>query len=121
MPNGCRPRTHDWIDERSLALHEAVVRRLLAEPESVLIPARANLARWMKSAASRTQPVLQEWAGILAGSPEKIAAVATAWNEESRRLRQSSPLVAGVLPEHERREIFEQFRQLLQQDEPLRT
>ena len=39
-------RTHEWIDRRSLALHEAVAAKLEAQPQ-LLDVARANLARWL--------------------------------------------------------------------------
>jgi hypothetical protein len=39
-------RSHDWIDARSLALHEAVAAKIEVTP-ALLDIARGNLARWL--------------------------------------------------------------------------
>ena len=45
-------RSHEWIDERSLALHEAVAAKLEREPQLLDI-ARANLQRWTATGSSK--------------------------------------------------------------------
>lgn len=117
-----RPRTHDWIDERSLALHRAVAAHWQAEPEVVLAKAKANLARWLATVDARSRLALLEWREALGGSRESVVELMTAWDERARRLRQSSPMVAGILPESERRAIFREFRAALEErDEPRRA
>ena len=41
-------RSHEWIDQRSLALHEAVAATLEGDP-TLLDVARANLQRWLRT------------------------------------------------------------------------
>ena len=114
-PRDAGPRTHDWIDERSLALHEADARELCADPERVLGIARANIARWMKTMDARTLPTLQEWVDILnTHDVQALIEFITSWNERSRRLRQSSPFV-GVISAEERMSIFERFEAMLKE------
>jgi hypothetical protein len=79
-------RSHEWIDRRSLALHEAVAAKLEQEP-ALLGVARANVKRW------------------LAVHP---AAALVAPDEDAARLRQSSPF-AGVLTPGERLAILRQY------------
>ncbi len=47
-------RSHQWIVERSLALHEAVAARLEVDPQ-LLEVARANLKRWLAASPSVRQ------------------------------------------------------------------
>jgi hypothetical protein len=58
-------RSHEWIDKRSLALHEAVAVRLEAQPQ-LLEVARANLKRWL---AARPVAALREWQRLLDSLP----------------------------------------------------
>jgi hypothetical protein len=95
-------RSHEWIDRRSLALHEAVATKLEAEPHLVNI-ARANLQRWL---TTNPAAVLREWRQILesASLPDLLALLRSS-SEEAARLRQSSPF-AGLLTPEERRAIM---------------
>ena len=95
-------RTHDWIDRRSLALHEAVAAKLEAQPE-LLEVARANLRRWLS-----THPAapLFEWSHLLQTTPlPKLLVLLRSTSDESARLRQSSPF-AGLLTPRERQAIL---------------
>lgn len=104
-----RPRTHDWIDDRSLAFDQATLRHLREDPERVLTIARVNLRRWLQTGDPRTLSVLREWTGILENPDvEALAALLTSCDERARRLRQSSPF-AGVLPDEERRDILRDY------------
>jgi hypothetical protein len=95
-------RSHEWIDRRSLALHEAVAVKLEAHPELLDI-ARANLGRWL---AVSTPPALTEWRDLLERAPlSDLLALLRAPGERATRLRQSSPF-AGVLSPAERRSIL---------------
>ena len=95
-------RSHDWLDQRSLALHEAVAAKIEARPELVDM-ARANLARWLS-----THPVaaLLEWQRLLDESPlPQLLALLRSPGERPARLRQSSPF-AGLLTSEERLSIL---------------
>ena len=102
-------RSHEWIDERSLALHEAVAARLEADPQ-LLEVARANLKRWL--AATPAAP-LREWQRLLDTlSLPQLLRLLRARDEESARLRQSSPF-AGLLPPAERQAILHRYESRL--------
>jgi hypothetical protein len=95
-------RSHDWIDRRSLALHEAVAVKLEAEP-ALLEVARSNLRRWQNE---HFEPALREWQDLLDRvSLEELLALLRSSSEEDARLRQSSPF-AGILSPDERRTIM---------------
>jgi hypothetical protein len=95
-------RSHEWIDRRSLALHEAVAARLEAQPE-LLEVARANLQRRLQV---RSVPALREWQDLLdrVTLPDLLAVLRSP-SEAAARLRQSSPF-AGVLTPEERQSIL---------------
>jgi predicted NACHT family NTPase len=95
-------RSHQWIEQRSLALHEAVAAKLEAQPELLDI-ARQNLERWMDGNAAAA---LREWRRILTSAPlPDVLALLRSSGEEATRLRQSSPF-AGLLTTEERRTIM---------------
>jgi hypothetical protein len=71
--------------------------------------AKQNLARWEKKSTGRKRGYLQEWRGILDQPWPQIAEMITSMNEESTRLRSSSPF-AGVLDDQERERIYAAFR-----------
>jgi hypothetical protein len=86
-------RSHQWIEQRSLTLHEAVARKLEAQPE-LLEVARANLCRWRNTNPTQA---LQEWQGLLDRLPlPQLRAMLRSPTEAAARLRQSSPF-AGLL------------------------
>ena len=98
-------RSHQWIDERSLALHEAVAARLEAEPE-LLEVARANLKRWL---AVQPAAPLREWEHLLDTlSIESLLQLLRSRDEHAVWLRQSSPF-AGVLSDTERQSILSRY------------
>ena len=95
-------RSHQWIDQRSLALHEAVAVKLEAQPQ-LLEVARRNLERWLQQNAATA---LREWRRILDSRPlPDVVALLRSSSEEAMRLRQSSPF-AGLLTTEERRAIM---------------
>ena len=101
-----RQRTHQWVDDRSLALAEAVAAKLRREP-ALFSVALTNLQRWRQ----HIQPwpmSLQEWDNILAQGPTIALAALTENSDRGRRLRQSSPF-AGVLTPQERNTIFVEY------------
>lgn len=95
---------HSRLDERSLALHTLVARKVLENP-ALLDTARENLRRWQATPGSPL-PALAEWDQILSGSVDQIARFLTERSENATRLRQSSPF-AGILTETERLAIYE--------------
>ena len=98
-------RSHQWIDERSLALHEAGAARLEAEPH-LLEVARANLQRWL---AARPVAALREWQRLLDGLPLlQLLQLLRSPEDEAVRLRQSSPF-AGILSPAERQAILARY------------
>ena len=54
-------RSHEWIDRRSLALHEAVAAKLESDPR-LLEVARGNLERWLITTSGAA---LLEWRHLL--------------------------------------------------------
>ena len=98
-------RSHAWIDERSLALHQAVAARLEANP-ALVEKALANLRRWLDT---RSEPAWLEWQRVLdtASLPELLALLRSR-HDEAARLRQSSPF-AGLLTPEERQGILDRY------------
>jgi CBS-domain-containing membrane protein len=95
-------RSHQWIDQRSLALHEAVAAKLEAHPQ-LLDVARQNLERWLQQ---NPATAVREWRRILDSTPlPEVVALLRSSSDEAARLRQSSPF-AGLLTTEERRAIM---------------
>lgn len=92
--------TLTYEERRSLAVSEAVARRLVAEPEAVISVARRNIER-MRDAATHEHPWLDIWQGLLDLGPAYVATMLTSKDQFARDLRQSSPF-AGVLTDDER-------------------
>lgn len=101
-------RTHQQIDERSLALHRLVAETLRREPAR-FERARTTLARFRKVADVRSQPYLKVWEGLFEEGLEKTLAMATEDSERGAALRQTSPF-AGVLTPAERAAFFRRWR-----------
>lgn len=97
---------HSRLDERSLAMHRLVARKVLADP-ALLDRARENVRRWQKTDGSPSL-ALSEWENILAGPVDQVARFLVEPSERATRLRQSSPF-AGILTEAERQTIYESY------------
>jgi hypothetical protein len=98
---------HRLAEERSLAYHAEVARRLLCHP-AVLEAARARVRAWLDRTA--TPPYYaREWAAVLAERPEAVAAFLIDRGERARELRQSTPF-AGALSPQERWRIWHDVR-----------
>lgn len=102
--SSARHNDHRRLEQRSLALHRLVARKVIATP-GLLTIARENLSRW-RAAGDAASPALAEWDAILDGSIESIVALLVSRSERAIRLRQSSPF-AGILTEAERKAIYE--------------
>lgn len=103
---------HLRIEERSIALHRAVVKRILKNPE-LMDKARENLQKYLEQFARDNRPLpkaLSEWQDILKNqSLETVLEFLVSSDESAVRLRQSSPF-AGILTPKERWKIYETFR-----------
>jgi hypothetical protein len=93
-------RTHQEIDERSLALHWLVVDKIRREP-ALFDKARRTLARWRSTVCPASQPYLEEWERLMDEGLDASLAAAVEESERATALRQSSPF-AGVLSNQER-------------------
>ena len=95
-------------DERSIALHRAVAKKLRADPALWNIPMH-NIFRW-KNRMGGSAPAVREWEYILdTSSREQILSILENESEESVRLRSSSPFT-GILSDRERKRIFESHK-----------
>lgn len=99
-------RTHQQIDERSLALARAIVTKIDGDPaRQGLAKARALCRRWYQE---RPLPAIGEWLKILQEPWEDIRRVLLDESESGRRLRQSDPF-CGILSPQERWAIYRQY------------
>ncbi len=105
-----------WVDflpkmtreeRRSLFLHEAIVRKLVEDPEGVLSRARRTLARMIETHPSAA-PVLREWEVLLARPLPDLTALLIDPSPRARELRHVTPF-AGVLSARERAETYRAF------------
>jgi predicted NAD/FAD-dependent oxidoreductase len=97
---------HQRIDQRSLALHRAIAKKLHTNP-ALLEIARSNLDRW-SVANSRSQPYWDAWREILTRPLPDILALLVEDSERMTALRQATPF-AGVLEPAERWAIYASF------------
>jgi len=95
--------THHVAEERSLALHREVARRLRAAPE-LLERARQRVARWQRD-GSVARPWADAWGDVLGHSLDEVIATITNPGQEGSDLRQSSPF-AGVIDSKTRWQIL---------------
>lgn len=97
---------HRRLDERSLALHRLVARKVLADP-ALLDKARENVRRWQTMEGIPSM-ALSEWESILSGPVGQVTQFLMESSERATRLRQSSPF-CGILTEAERQAIYESY------------
>jgi transcriptional regulator with XRE-family HTH domain len=95
-------------ERRSLELHRAIARRLLADPDGVLARARRNLAT-MAAGSPGAATLWSEWRHVLGQAPSDIADLLVDAGQRPRELRHVTPF-AGVLTPTERREVYHRFR-----------
>jgi hypothetical protein len=99
-------KTHEQIDQRSLAMARAIVARIDRDPSRAgLAKARTTCRRWFQE---RRQRAVQEWLEILEKPWEQIREVLLDESAEGRRLRQSDPF-CGILSPQERWQIYRDF------------
>jgi hypothetical protein len=97
---------HELSTERSLAFHREIARRLLGDA-GIVERALRRVRAWQMEGPQR--PHVRQWAEILEGTPESIAAFLVDLSESAQELRQSSPF-AGVLSPAERWRIWNETR-----------
>ena len=85
---------HTRADARSLALHEEVARRLVADP-AVLVAARARVQAWLDAG---DRPYAHGWARVLETDAHEVARVIVQDSEQMRSLRQASPFAGAIDP-----------------------
>jgi hypothetical protein len=107
-------RSREWIDERSLALHEAVAAKLEAD-STLLNVARSNLQRWLRT---NSAPALLEWRRLVDETPlPQLLALLRSTTEHATRLRQSSPF-PGLLTPEERQSILDRYTRVTRPKDP---
>lgn len=92
----------DW---RSLEMHRLIATKLEADP-SLVERARSNISRWKNQRGER--PAYLEWEEILSSGMDRILHVLTSEDQESARLRSSTPFT-GILSDAERIQIFKRW------------
>ena len=90
------PITHRVAEERSLALHGEVARRMRANPE-ILVHARERVQSWSQQ-GSLNRFWVEEWERILRGSIDEVSAAIIDPSERGRALRQSTPFAGAIDP-----------------------
>ena len=99
-------KTHQRIDDRSLAMAKAIVEKIDRDPQRKgFAIARANSRRWMQH---RPTPANEEWMQIVARPWEEVRLVLLDPSETGKRLRQNDPF-CGILTPHERWHIYREF------------
>lgn len=93
-------KTHQDIEERSLAMHRLIAEKLRHEP-ALFDKAKVTLARWRTTVSASSQPYLEEWESLMKQGMDACLAVAVEDSERAKALRQSPPF-AGILNDQER-------------------
>ena len=102
-------RTHQEVDNRSLALARAVASVIDADPERAgLERAKRTCARWLEN-PDLDNPYLRRWSAILENDWPAVKAVLLDPSEDGTAMRQCSPF-AGVLPPRERWRVYREHR-----------
>ena len=92
----------DW---RSLEMHRLIATKLEADP-SLVERARSNISRWKNQRVER--PAYSEWEEILSSGLDRVLHVLTSEDQESARLRSSTPFT-GILSDAERIQLFNRW------------
>lgn len=95
-------------DRRSIAYHYAIVEKLRAQAEIILIRAKTNLTKLRKK-NPHARYLLDQWAIWLKLPTEELVSRMLDWGIAARDMRQVSPF-AGVLSSVERAKILKNFR-----------
>ena len=102
-----RENDHLLAEERSLALHREVARRVRDDPELVA-RARVKVDRWLAD-GGLAYAYADEWRRALAGPLDALCALLVDEGEHARALRQATPFTF-VVPPRERWRIWRETR-----------
>jgi hypothetical protein len=84
-------KTHQEIDQRSLALHRLALEKFRDNPQ-LFVQAKERLQRWMGSCSPDLLNDLSEWQRLMDLGESVCLAVALENSQYASALRQSSPL-----------------------------
>ena len=104
VATGTWANDHDRLDEIRRQTHLAIAAKIDADRSLLDVPQR-NIARWT-ALWGHLEPAYAEWLLILARPWPEIRQLLVADDENSKRLRQSTPFV-GVLTVWERKAIHD--------------
>ena len=102
------PLTHKDIDDRSLAMHQVIAKKLRRRP-LLLSKAKATLAHWRRNADESTRTYDEEWARALDGGLDATLRLALGRSQRAVALRQCSPF-AGILTPKERKAFLRAWK-----------
>lgn len=100
-------RTNALLDARALALHQAAVGKLRADP-ALLDRARQTLERRLKTESPNSKPYRDMWRQAMDQGLEAVVAHALDESEHGATMRRRSPLEV-LLDEEQRLEIVRRF------------
>ena len=101
-------KTHQRIDERSIAMAKAIVGRIDRDPARAgLAEAKLTCQRWYRNSP---RPAIGEWLEILERPWEEIRSALLDESETGRRLRQSDPF-CSILARQERWAIYRAYHE----------
>lgn len=100
---------HDDLDQRSLALHVLVARKVEANP-ALIEKAQGVVTRWLQISDPASHVYLQEWRAVLAQGVAASVRLATEHSEHANALRQASPM-ACLLSNQERFAFLREWKQ----------
>jgi len=106
MKDGDFTSDHQRIEERSIALHQAIGERLQENPELLAI-AEENLSNWEET-LPRSQEYFSAWRGLLKKPLQELLDQLVSTSQRMKTLRQSSPF-CGILTPKERWQIYESY------------
>ncbi|MGH8171859.1 MAG: hypothetical protein ACREPX_01850 [Rhodanobacteraceae bacterium] len=96
---------HNRIDRQVAAMHRVIAARIRGGDATILEKARANLERWRQQFGGALPKAYEEWVVLLEGDFEGVMHVLENNDENSIRVRSSSPFT-GILSPAERWEIL---------------
>lgn len=101
-------KTHQELDERSLAMHRLIADKIRQNP-MLLDKVKNTLSRWRSMLCPGTQPYLAEWEALVHQGVDACLSVATEDSQRATALRQSSPF-AGILTNKERFDFLKSWK-----------
>lgn len=99
-----KTHSHQWLDQRSLALHQLIAEKIRRDP-ALFENVEKTLNRWRTIVCANSQPYLKEWEQIVNQGIDACLAFAVEDSEHANAMRQASPF-SGILTNEERWEFF---------------